>query len=172
MSPLFRPKQELSLPNENESAEEFCDRLAQGFADKAHHNKRESLLAFSIVLGATLLSPLLIAFGPTDLWARVVPALMSVLAAGCTAWLQLRKPQQLWALYRDAQRRLEDVRIRHRFQLAPFSDEHRDSLLAERSANIALDVHERWMPMVPSPEALGGLSSGQPSVAVVEGRNL
>lgn len=176
MSPLLRRKEPPSLPsNDDESARAFCDRLIGAFAEKAHHNKRESLLSFWIVLIGTLSTPLFIAFGhlitgPNDVWTRFVPALLSVIAAGSTAWLQLRKPQQLWALYRDAQRRLEDLRNRHRYELDEFSNDDRDQRLAAATTKIALSVHHKWMPMIPNPENLGSISAGQPGLAAPGGK--
>jgi len=170
MSPIFRRPEPTAVPRSGtESATEFCDRLIAGFAEKAHHNKRESLVLFWIVLIGTLAAPLFIAFGDMitvgdpEIWTRVVPATLSVIAGGSTAWLQLRKPQQLWALYRDAQRQLEDSRSRHAFRIGDFALEGRDQTLAERVADVALSVHNRWMPMIPTPEGLSGITARGPA---------
>jgi len=76
-----------------ESVEEFCTTTLCGFEAKANHNKRESLGMFILVIVCTLVAPLFVTLGD-GLWlGKVVPSVLSLLAAGATSWLQLRKPQ-------------------------------------------------------------------------------
>src|SRR5829696_1738539 len=97
---------------DNEAPLEFCDRLIRGFSTKADKKKIEAVACFLLVITSTLSAPLFVTLGTGVLWGKVVPSALSLAAAGATAWLQLRKPQQLWTMYRSAQRELEDHRTR------------------------------------------------------------
>jgi SMODS and SLOG-associating 2TM effector domain 1 len=129
----------------DETAQQFCQRIIGGVKRKADHNKREALWAFIAVIATTLSTPVFVTLGPGVFWGKVVPSVFSLAAAGCTAWLQLRKPQQLWAMYRTAQRELEDHQTRHRFALAPYEGiAAPDKMLAERVAEVAMGLHQQW----------------------------
>ncbi|MGE0023506.1 MAG: DUF4231 domain-containing protein [Hyphomicrobium sp.] len=142
-------------PDTFSSATEYYSSVRQGLREKADHNKLESQAAFYAVICFTLASPLFVTLGSGLVFGKVVPAVLSVLAAAATAWLQLRKPQRLWAIYRRAQRELEREKVAHDFLLGEYeSAPDRDKLLAERISAIAFDVHERWEGLVPEPEAI------------------
>lgn len=143
------------------TATEYCQESLRGVKSKADHNKKEALLAFTVTIGATLAAPLFITLGDGFLTGKVIPSVLSLLAAACTAWLQLRRPQQLWGLYRTAQRELEDQAARHEFRLGEYQNAaDPDSLLAEHVASICWDLHKKWMPMIPNTEHLGAPSAG------------
>lgn len=96
-----------------------------------------------------------ITLGPGLVLGKVVPSLLSLIAAGSTAWLQQRKPQQLWSIYRGAQRELEDQEAKYRFRLGEYETApDPNKLLAERVAAIALNAHHQWLPTVPNPDKL------------------
>jgi hypothetical protein len=140
-----------SLPNTNRDAVEFCDATIAGFRKKADHNKLESQGCFLMVIGATLATPLFVTLGDGLVLGKIIPSGLSAIAAGATAWLQLRKPQHLWALYRSAQRELEDHKTRHNYRIGAYAiASDPDLLLAERVADVAINVHHQWLPMVPS----------------------
>jgi len=152
-----------------EAAADFAEKTRAGFAKKADHNKRESLICFGATVFCTLVAPLFVTLGDGILWGKVVPSALSLLATASTAWLQLRKPQQLWALYRDCQRRIEDHQTRYRYRIGEYKDdEERDRTLADNVRQIAWSAHERWVPLVPSPEALGHPSKKQLSLKAGE----
>lgn len=132
---------------------ELCTETTTAFKQKANHNKNEALNCFRIVMTATLLTPIFITLGP-ELWlGKVLPSVLSALAAASTAWLQLRKPQQLWALYRSCQRKLEDQQMRYTYEIEPYAGNTApDKLLAERVALICMEAHDKWLPIVPNPE--------------------
>jgi hypothetical protein len=133
----------------------FCEQLIAGFKKKADHNKAESQGFFAAVIISTLATPLFVTLGEGLIPGKLIPSLLSAVAAGATAWLQLRKPQQLWGMYRTAQRELEDNRNRYRYGLAPYSDSmNRDNVLAEKISDLAIAVHHQWMPMIPSLDQL------------------
>ena len=152
-----RPSGELvpkTPPMEDDAWKLLLDHI-EGFTRKANHNKREALFFFVVVVATTLVTPIFIAYGEGQWFGKIVPSFCSLLATGATAWLQLRKPQQLWTLYRTAQRKLEDHRTRFQFRLHPYDvAEEPERVLAKWVAEIAFDVHEQWVPLVPAPEHL------------------
>ena len=120
------------------------------FRRKADHNKRESLTFFSIVIACTLSAPLFITLGNTPLLNKIIPAILSTMAAGATAWLQQRKPQQLWSLYRGAERQIEFHLQRYQLNAGEYADSaNPDRLLAEHVTEIVLHTHEGWSGLVP-----------------------
>lgn len=152
------------MNNELNTPEEFCKAIINGFKDKSTHNKNESMLCFWLSMGGALAAPVFVTlgediaklfgeYGSVFVCSKLVPSLFSVGVAFSTAWLQLRKPQQLWALYRTSQRELEDNLYKYQYGIAEYSD-HQDpgKLLVENVAQIALNAHYSWLPMVPNPE--------------------
>ena len=141
----------------SEDPVKFAQDTISSFKEKADHNKSESLACFILVVACSLVSPLFVTLGEGVLWGKIVPSLLSLSAAGSTAWLQLRKPQNLWSLYRDCQRRLEDHLYRFEYRLHEYSVDEpvRAQLLADAVRKVAWDAHERWLPLVPTPEAIG-----------------
>lgn len=122
------------------------------FKKKADHNKRESLWSFKLIMISTLASPLFVAFGTTELSSKFVPALLSLIAAGLTAWIQLRKPQNLWKTYRTAQRKLEVELEKYQFGIDEYSDDDKDTKVITKANDIYVAVHEQWSKLVPSPD--------------------
>lgn len=158
------------MPNKK-SAEEYCQSVIDGFTSKSTHNKNESIYFFWISMGGALLAPLFVTLG-TDMahslgdWAsafvfsKLIPSILSIAVAFSTAWLQLRKPQQLWALYRTSQRELENCLSEFQHKIKDFKDcENPDKLLAEKVSEIALASHYAWLPMVPNPENISSSST-------------
>ncbi len=135
---------------------DFAETTRLTFKAKADHNKRESLFCFGAVIVCTLSAPLFVTLGQSTFWGKVVPSVLSLMAAGLTAWIQLRKPQQLWALYRSCQRQIEDALYAYRYNFGRFATTgDSDVLLAERVAEIAMFAHTEWVSLVPNPERLG-----------------
>jgi SMODS and SLOG-associating 2TM effector domain 1 len=160
---LFRHRKAKPIANNTfvtESAIELCTRVINGIKEKADHNKDESLFCFSLVVFATLTAPLFITLGEGIILGKIIPSVLSLTAAGATTWLQLRQPQRLWALYRTAQRQLEDQRTRYHYQIGEYKTvEEPDKLLAERVADITIKLHYSWLPLLPKPENLQGLDA-------------
>lgn len=142
-----------------------AEKTINGFKRKADHNKTESLACFIVVVACSLISPLFVTLGEGLIWGKIVPSVLSLSAAGSTAWLQLRKPQLLWSLYRDCQRRIEDHVCKFRYQLAEYSaaEPERSRLLADEVRKVAWEAHQRWLPLVPTPEAIGSSGKLQPT---------
>ncbi|MEZ8383129.1 DUF4231 domain-containing protein [Vibrio splendidus] len=128
------------------------------FKKKADHNKRESLWSFKLIMASTLTSPLFVAFGTTELYSKFVPAFLSIIAAGLTAWVQLRKPQNLWKTYRTAQRKLEVELERYQFEIDEYSGSDKDKNVIAKANDIYVDVHDQWSQLVPSPEDIKSIS--------------
>lgn len=129
--------------------------IKDGLEKKANHNKNEALWCFRIVMGATLLAPLFVTLGTDIIMGKIVPSVLSIGAAFSTAWLQLRKPQQLWALYRTAQRELEVHLTKFEYKIDEYKNKRNsdpNKILVKHVADIALDVHYKWLPIVPNPE--------------------
>lgn len=131
----------------------------EGFKVKADHNKNEALLCFILVISSSLIAPLFVTLGEGLVLGKIIPSILSLVAAGTTTWLQLRKPQQLWALYRDCQRKVEREQMRHEFKFGGYEkSSNPDRLLMQRVSDIAMDAHDQWMPMVPNPERIGAMT--------------
>ncbi|HIF9443834.1 TPA: DUF4231 domain-containing protein [Photobacterium damselae] len=122
------------------------------FKNKADHNKHESLWSFKLIMISTLASPLFVAFGTIELYSKFVPAFLSLVAAGLTAWVQLRKPQNLWKTYRTAQRRLEVELEKYLFEIDEYSGDDKDQKIITKANDIYVDVHKQWSELVPSPD--------------------
>ena len=154
------PKQEIM-----KSPEEFCKAIISGFKVKSNHNKNESMLCFWLSMGGALAAPIFVTlgddmakslggYGSVFILSKLIPSLLSVGVAFSTAWLQLRKPQQLWALYRTSQRELEDHLYKFQYEISEYEGhENPGKLLVENVSNIAKDAHYKWLPMVPNPES-------------------
>lgn len=140
-----------------EEALQLAESTIAGFKAKANHNKTESLFCFAVVVTFSLASPLFVTLGEGVFWAKILPSVLSLSVAASTAWLQLRKPQNLWSLYRDCQRRIEDSLYKYRFRLAEYDapEQDRSRLLAEAVRVVAWEAHQRWLPLVPTPDAIG-----------------
>ncbi len=143
---------------EHLNAVEYCNNTIVHFRHKADRNKDESLYCFLLVIVSTLLVPVFITLGQ-GLWlGKAIPSILSLIAAGATSWLQLRKPQQLWALYRTTEKQLEDHLTKYQFKLGEYAEtKYPDKVLAEQVAAIKLNTHQQWVGFVPKPENLRGL---------------
>lgn len=138
-------------------ASDYYSAVHAGMREKADHNKHESQISFYVVICFTLAAPLFVTLGDGWLWGKLIPACLSVFSAAATAWLQLRKPQRLWSIYRRAQRELEREKAAYDFGLHSYSDgdpDLRNKLLAMKTSEIAFHVHEQWEGLVPEPDAL------------------
>lgn len=134
---------------------QYCQKQIEHFSKKASHNKAEALWCFRILMGSTLLVPLFVTLG-TEVWSsKVTPSSLSALAAFCTAWIQLRKPQELWTLYRTVQRNLEDQLIKYEYKLEDYENsDDLDKTLAQNVSNLTLQAHQKWALIAPNPDNL------------------
>lgn len=139
------------------AAREYSTEQVEHFKKKANHNKRESLWYFRITMISTLSAPLLVGLGEGVFLAKVLPSILSAIAAFCSAWLQLRKPNELWSIYLNAQRQIE-VQITHfDFNVAEYREleaEKCNELLALNVSQLVLNTNSQWVKNVPSPSNL------------------
>lgn len=149
-------RKDVTVPEDTfDSAIDYYKSVRKGMREKANHNKTEAQNCFIIIIACTLLAPLFVTLGDGVLLAKAVPSLLSVTAGGLTSWLQLRKPQRLWVLYRRAQRELEEQKANYDFKDGDFADAaDPDTLLARKVTHVARWVHDSWEGLVPEPEML------------------
>ncbi|MFQ3252307.1 MAG: hypothetical protein ACI9U6_000584 [Loktanella salsilacus] len=149
-------RKDVTVPEDKfDSALDYYRSVRKGMREKANHNKLEAQTCFATIIVCTLLAPLFVTLGSGVFLAKVVPSLMSVTAGGLTSWLQLRKPQRLWVLYRRAQRELEEQKANYDFQDDDFADaDDRDKLLARKVTNVSRWVHDSWEGLIPEPDML------------------
>lgn len=141
--------------NTFQDASTYYTSVRRGMREKADHNKLEAQLCFAAVIVSTLTAPLFVTLANDFLLGKVVPSVLSVFAAGLTTWVQLRRPQKLWVIYRRAQRELEQAKADYDFKDGDFAGEaDRDKLLARKVTAVARWVHDQWEGLVPEPEAL------------------
>ena len=157
---MLTPRRDRQHPQDryNSATDLYAD-VRSGLKEKADHNKIESQISFFAVICFSLLATLFVALGEGPFWGKIVPASLSVLSTVAASWLQLRKPQRLWAIYRRGQRQLEREKTEFDFKLEDYG-QHADpeKLLAQRIANIEFDVHEKWEGLVPDVDSLSTIS--------------
>ena len=131
----------------------YCEEKINEMKNKANHNKNETLWSFRIIMISTLAVPLFISFGDSNLLSKVIPSILSAISAFSTAWVQLRKPNQLWSLYRTAQRELENELDLYKFNSKKYSEvEHKEQLLIEEFFSKYYEVNDEWKKLVPKAE--------------------
>ena len=87
------------------------------------------------------------------------------------ALLQYREPQELWRVYRAAQRRLEYELARYDHgtsQHESTDKEQRDRALVARTVELSEAAHDAWEPLVPSLSS--AQQPGTPELKVIAGR--
>lgn len=148
-----------------ENALGFACRTKKGIKEKADSNKNLSTFLFLVVLVSTVLSPLLILIGTGDILTKIVPSSLMAAAALASYWIQLRKPQERWVIYRTAQRQIEfeiDQFLHGNGQYEVSSNPER--LLADRVSQRALQLHYEWIPVVPRSEHVMDLKKMEQNV--------
>ncbi|HIF9529888.1 TPA: DUF4231 domain-containing protein [Photobacterium damselae] len=140
-----------------ESAASYALAQAKHFQSKADHNKVESIWCFRGVMICSLLAPLFVSLGEGVWLSKIIPSGLSAIAAFSTAWLQLRKPQTLWSVYRTTQRKIETALIHFKYKTGDYegiSDLDADKLLISNVTNFASEAHHSWTKAVPDTNSL------------------
>ncbi|EMI7380071.1 DUF4231 domain-containing protein [Salmonella enterica] len=135
---------------------------AAHFSSKADHNKNESLFFFSAALFGSLLTPIFFTLGDSVLYSKIIPSLLSALSAFSVSWLQLRKPQQLWHLYRSCQREIENLILKYDYGIVPFNNSDCKSIqnFIAQLIIIKEKSHANWSKLTPSPESITSSDNG------------
>lgn len=149
-------RKDVTVPEDKfDSALDYYKSVRKGMREKANHNKIEAQFCFATIIACTLLVPMFVTLGDGIFLAKVLPSLLSVTAGGLTSWLQLRKPQRLWVLYRRAQRELEEQKANYDFKDHDFADAAEpDKLLARKVTHVTRWVHDSWEGLIPEPDML------------------
>ena len=132
---------------------DYCEDKINKMEKKANHNKKETLWSFRIIMFSALAVPLFISFGYNEVLSKVAPSILSAISAFTTAWVQLRKPNQLWSLYRTSQRELENELDLYKFNSQKYCNaENKEQLLIEEFSSKYYKVNEQWKKLVPKTE--------------------
>jgi hypothetical protein len=135
------------------SARQYGVEQLNHFKEKAAHNKFESLWCFRLIMLSTLTAPLFVSLADGFWLSKVTPSVLSTIAAFSTAWLQLRKPQELWSLYRGAERVIETQITHYDFSSGKYKGLEKsvaDQFLVEKISQVKLDTHDSWSKKIPS----------------------
>ncbi len=143
----------------------YWSNIRKAMREKSDHNKFESQFCFFSAIIFSISAPLFIAFGTTLFWGKILPAVLSAAVTAVTAWLQLRQPQKLWTTYRRAQRELENEKVKFDNELSPYDEtDVKEKILVERTAKIAMSVHETWEALVPNTSSIGTIGTWKDSI--------
>lgn len=144
--------------NKNESVIDYAFKIKNGIKGKSDINKRLASFLFFVVLISTVFSPALILLPFNVFISKYLPAFLTACAALASYWMQLRKPQERWVLYRTAQREIEYEIDQYMFENGEYSKpEQKDKILADKVSKRALQLHFEWIPMVPKVEEIDKL---------------
>lgn len=126
---------------------------------KANHNKSETLWSFRVIMISTLLIPIFIAFGSNEIYGKMFPMILSSIIALFTAWIQLRKPQNLWGTYRTAHRKIEIELESYQFNLGDYDVDKvlKDKILIKNVHEIYIETHLKWMENIPTSEEVNSM---------------
>jgi hypothetical protein len=132
----------------NEAVLNYAVRVKNSIKAKSDTNKNLASFLFCVILISTVFSPALILLPFDVIFSKYLPALLTACAALASYWMQLRKPQERWVLYRTAQREIEYEIDQYQFETGEYSDlDKKDSLLADKVSKRALQLHYEWIPM-------------------------
>jgi hypothetical protein len=107
-------------------------------------------------------------------WGSILKGIAATLplaVAALTGWLQLRQPHSLWRLYRGCQRRIENELDKYTYKLGEYEaadEKGKTTLLADAVRDVCWDAHEKWVPLVPSPEQLSTIKGNKQPTGVIE----
>ena len=156
------------------TALDYARTTKNGIKKKADKNKKTSTLLFATILLSSVSAPILILSPivdfkipyieisvPSEFLNRYLPAIMSACAAYASCWLQLRKPQERWAIYRTAQREIEFEINKFKYEIDGYASADKEKILADQVNKRALQLHYEWMPYVPKAEDIDKIIKGQ-----------
>jgi hypothetical protein len=140
---------------------DYAKKTCSGIKEKADVNKKGSTALFLGLLIPTAISPILILLPFDGFIFRIIPATITAIAAICSAWMQLRKPQERWVIYRTAQREIEYEIDQYTSRINDYKGEDRDEILADRISKRALQLHYEWIPIFPKTNDISRINEGK-----------
>ncbi len=147
----------MSENNSLESPLQYAKKIRTSVSKKANENKNTATFLFLVILFSTVLSPVLILVSDNAIVSKYLPAGLTACAALASYWLQLRKPQERWVLYRTAQREVEFEIDQYIHGVGKYDTEEKDKILADHVSQRALQLHYQWMPIVPRADDINKL---------------
>lgn len=148
--------------DQNASALAECESVRESIASKADKNKFRARAAVLIMTGTTASIPVFIGLsGSNFLLGKVIPSILAAVAALAAALVQLERPHERWNLYRKYQRIVEGEIVKFKFAAHPYDEDNRAILLAQKVADLQLQLHDEWSGLLPSRTELGATNPAQ-----------
>jgi hypothetical protein len=121
--------------NESNYVEDRLTGQMKWYETKANENKSRFHIFQTIIIIASVIIPLinLINFAPFEI--RVISSILGGTVTGVTAFIQLKKYQENWLLYRATEENLKKEKYLFLYDAGPYSDakdDNRKKILVER----------------------------------------
>ena len=121
--------------NESNYVEDRLTGQMKWYESKANENKSRFHIFQTIIIIASVIIPLinLINFAPFEI--RVISSILGGTVTGVTAFIQLKKYQENWLLYRATEENLKKEKYLFLYDAGPYSDTKEDNqkkILVER----------------------------------------
>ena len=131
-----------------ENSIQYALRHRDYFKNKSNKNKRISNKLLIIIILSSVLTPVFILVS-ADFWiSKLLPSVLGAAAAFSSYWIQLKKPQEKWILFRSAQRQIEYEIDIYKFNLSNLSQKDLEKSLAMKVSQINLEAHQNWIPLL------------------------
>ena len=154
--------QEQALPTG--SPLEQCQAAIDYTRAKADKNKsRSRLCTWTMTIGTASIPVFILA--STQVWSfwlgKFVPAAIAAGLFVAASYVQVERPHERWNVYRSFQRKLEAERLLFEAGAGRYADPRaREASLAERVAELTLQLHDEWSRVLPTPDEVAGIGRG------------
>jgi Protein of unknown function (DUF4231) len=127
------------MSNESNYVEGRLSEQTKWYETKANENKSRFHIFQAIIIIASVIIPIvnLIDFATFEI--RIISSILGGTVAGVTAFMQLKKYQENWLLYRATEENLEKEKYLFLYGAGPYSDakdDNRKKILVERVESI------------------------------------
>jgi hypothetical protein len=127
------------MSTESNYVEERLTDQTNWYERKANENKSKFHIFQSIIIIASVIIPIinLINFAPFEI--RIISSILGGTVTGITAFIQLKKYQENWLLYRATEENLKKEKYLFLYDAGPYSDakdDNRKKILVERVESI------------------------------------
>jgi hypothetical protein len=127
------------MSNESNYVEDRLSEQMKWYETKANENKSRFHIFQTIIVIASVIIPIinLINFAPFEI--RIVSSILGGTVTGITAFIQLKKYQENWLLYRATEENLKKEKYLFLYDAGPYSDakdDNRKKVLVERVESI------------------------------------